>query len=379
MPLLFKLLIDGLAPQPSERPVWEWLPWALIVGYVLLRMSAALISEFRESVVIYVTQNVIQDVYKLIGKYSEKIVEIVIWEKDNPMPCPGFQITNAVEYFIVLGDEPLRSNRTYTKNTIHSSVNSKMGKIYKAVMNQDIADYFISTFTKEGESVLDCFLGLGTTGIACNTKLEPECENIKSWKDLFTGNFANVNAMKDQVEVVSAALRASGTSAADLCTTDTAKYIAAEELLAGFKPAVIDNDGGNERMITGQASIRQSWNGDTHRMKMGNPDIIFIYPSEGLNFWSDHMAIPVGAPNLDNAKIFMNWMMDPANMAAASNFSGYNNAITGTSDLMDDELKNDPAVIVPAEFSSLLSPVPNCGEEARELYTQVFTTWLDSQ
>jgi ATP-binding cassette subfamily B protein len=69
MPLLFKLLIDGLAPQPSERPVWEWLPWALIVGYVLLRMSAALISEFRESVVIYVTQNVIQDVYKLIYRH----------------------------------------------------------------------------------------------------------------------------------------------------------------------------------------------------------------------------------------------------------------------------------------------------------------------
>jgi len=241
-----------------------------------------------------------------------------------------------------------------------------------------IAPEFMDVYFDPGRTYTAPYM-YGTTGIACNTKLEPECENIKSWKDLFTGNFANVNAMKDQVEVVSAALRATGTSAADLCTTDTAKYIAAEELLAGFKPAVIDNDGGNERMITGQASIRQSWNGDTHRMKMGNPDIIFIYPSEGLNFWSDHMAIPVGAPNLDNAKIFMNWMMDPANMAAASNFSGYNNAITGTSDLMDDELKNDPAVIVPAEFSSLLSPVPNCGEEARELYTQVFTTWLDSQ
>jgi spermidine/putrescine transport system substrate-binding protein len=219
----------------------------------------------------------------------------------------------------------------------------------------------------------------GTTGIACNTKLEPDCENIKSWKDLMTGNFKNVNALKDQVEIVSAALRATGVPAADLCTTDTAKYVAAEELLSGFKPDVIDNDGGNERMITGEVSIRTSWNGDTHRMKMENPDIIFIYPSEGLNFWSDHMAIPVGAPNLDNAKIFINWLMDPANMAAASNFSGYNNAITGTADLMSDELKNDPGVIVPEENKALLSPIPNCGEEARELYTQVFTNWLDSQ
>ncbi len=241
-----------------------------------------------------------------------------------------------------------------------------------------IAPEFMDVYFDPGRKFTGPYM-YGTTGIACNTKLEPECENIKSWEDLFTGNYAKVNALKDQVEIVSAALRATGVSAADLCTTDTAKYVAAEEMLANFKPAVIDNDGGNERMITGQVHIRTSWNGDTHRMKMENPDIIFIYPSEGLNFWSDHMAIPVGAPNLDNAKIFINWLMDPANMAAASNFSGYNNAITGTADLMNDELKNDPGVIVPEENKALLSPIPNCGEEARELYTEVFNTWLDSQ
>ena len=225
---------------------------------------------------------------------------------------------------------------------------------------KNIAPEFMDVYFDPGRKYTAPYM-YGTTGIACNTKLEPACENIKSWKDLFTGNYKNVNALKDQVEIVSAALRAAGVPAADLCTTDKAKYIAVEELLAGFKPAVIDNDGGNERMITEQASIRTSWNGDTHRMKMENPDIIFIYPSEGLNFWSDHMAIPVGAPNLDNAKIFMNWMMDPANMAAASNFSGYNNAITGSADLMNDELKNDPGVIVPEENKKLLSPIPNCG------------------
>ncbi|CAB4647470.1 unannotated protein [freshwater metagenome] len=241
-----------------------------------------------------------------------------------------------------------------------------------------IAPEFMDVYFDPGRKFTGPYM-YGTTGIACNTKLEPECENIKSWKDLLTGNFKNVNALKDQVEIVSAALRATGVPASDLCTTDKAKYVAAEEILAGFKPDVIDNDGGNERMITGEVSIRTSWNGDTHRMKMENPDIIFIYPSEGLNFWSDHMAIPVGAPNLDNAKIFINWLMDPANMAAASNFSGYNNAITGTADLMADELKNDPGVIVPEENKALLSPIPNCGEEARELYTQVFTNWLDSQ
>lgn len=243
---------------------------------------------------------------------------------------------------------------------------------------KNIAPEFMDVYFDSGRQYTAPYM-YGTTGIACNTKLEAKCADIKSWKDLFTGNYANVNAMKDQVEMVSAALRATGVPAADLCTTDTAKYVAAEEILAGFKPDVIDNDGGNERMITGEVSIRTSWNGDTHRMKMGNPDITFIYPTEGLNFWSDHMAIPVGAPNLDNAKIFMNWMMDPANIGAASNFSGYNNSITGSEAFLSDELKNDPAVIVPEEYKGIITPIPNCGSDARELYTQVFTTWLTDQ
>jgi spermidine/putrescine transport system substrate-binding protein len=225
---------------------------------------------------------------------------------------------------------------------------------------KNIAPEFMDVYFDPGRKFTAPYM-YGTTGIACNTKMEPDCENIKSWKDLLTGNYEKVNAMKDQVEMVSAALRATGVPATDLCTTDKAKYLAAQEMLDGFKPDVIDNDGGNERMITEQSHIRVSWNGDTHRMKMENPNIIYIYPSEGLNFWSDHMAIPVGAPNVENAKIFMNWLMDPANMAAASNFSGYNNAITGTAELMNEDLKSDPGVIFPDELKSLLSPVPNCG------------------
>jgi len=106
-------------------------------------------------------------VYKLIGYFNKDIKEIIIWEKSNPMPAAGNAITNAVEYFIVLGKESLKSNTTYTKNIITSSVNSKMPKIHKAVMKQEIADYFIETFTKEKDIILDPFMGIGTTGISC--------------------------------------------------------------------------------------------------------------------------------------------------------------------------------------------------------------------
>lgn len=108
------------------------------------------------------------DVFKYIGRYAENIVEIIVWEKTNPMPAGGKNITNAYEYFIVLGDKSLKSNKTYTKNIISTSVNSNMPKIHKAVMKQEVSDWFIENFTKAGDTVLDPFMGLGTTGISCN-------------------------------------------------------------------------------------------------------------------------------------------------------------------------------------------------------------------
>ena len=108
-----------------------------------------------------------QDVYNLIGHFSEKIVDIHIWEKSNPMPASGKNITNAVEYFLILGNESLKSNFTYTKNILTTAVNSDMPKDHKAVMKLDVAEYFIKNFTKENDIILDCFLGYGTTAIAC--------------------------------------------------------------------------------------------------------------------------------------------------------------------------------------------------------------------
>lgn len=107
------------------------------------------------------------EVYRLIGHYSREIREIIVWEKTNPMPASGSSVTNAIEYILVLGATPLKSNTTYTKNVIHSSVNSKMPKQHKAVMKQEVADHIISKFTKEGDHILDCFMGMGTTGKSC--------------------------------------------------------------------------------------------------------------------------------------------------------------------------------------------------------------------
>lgn len=106
------------------------------------------------------------DVYKYIGHYADKIQEIFIWEKDNPMPACGNNITNAVEYFFFLGEERPHGKYTYTKNIVHSSV-AQMPKEHKAVMNKDVCDWFISNFIPRGSKVLEPFAGYGTTLVTC--------------------------------------------------------------------------------------------------------------------------------------------------------------------------------------------------------------------
>ena len=66
-------------------------------------------------------------------------------------------------------------------------------------------------------------------------------------------------------------------------------------------------------------------------------------------------------------------MMAPENIAIASNFTGYMNAIKGSEDFLDQSLREDPAVNMPAEYADRLRPAQDCGEKARELREKVWT------
>ncbi|MFM1966278.1 MAG: hypothetical protein RL134_2003 [Actinomycetota bacterium] len=215
----------------------------------------------------------------------------------------------------------------------------------------------------------------GTTGIAYDpTKTGVE---ITSWADFFNADSpaaGKIGTLNDQVEVIHAALRAVGSQP---CSTNRDDYIKVEELLAGWKPglAVINSDGVIGRMASGEQIMHMMWNGAFTRAQADNPNLQYVYPAEGITLWSDNFAVPVGAQNVDNAKIFINWMMDPANIGEATNFVGYDNGITGSSEFMTAELGANPAVVIPEEFKALAAPVPGCPVEAIDLYDQVWTNF----
>lgn len=215
----------------------------------------------------------------------------------------------------------------------------------------------------------------GTTGFSYDSARVPGGKLEDSWRSFFEPPaelHGQVAALNDEVELYNAAALYLGI---DKCTESAEEAQRILEVLERQKPilAMYQSDGTIERMIAGEVIMHHQWNGAAHRTREQKPSVVFVYPKEGLNFWQDNFAVPKDARNADNAKIFINWMMAPENIATASNFTGYMNAIKGSEAFMDASLRDDPAVVMPAEYAGRLSPAQDCSEKARELRNRVWT------
>ena len=239
---------------------------------------------------------------------------------------------------------------------------------------KDIKPEFLDVYFDQGRQYTAPYM-YGTTGIAYDpTKTGVD---ITSWADFFNADSpaaGKIGTLNDQVAVVHAALRAVGSQP---CSTNKEDYVKVEELLKNWKPevAVINSDGVIGRMASGEQIMHMMWNGAFTRSQADNPNLQYVYPAEGINLWQDNFAVPNGAQNVDNAKIFINWMMDPKNIGEATNFVGYDNGITGSDAFMTPELASNPAVVIPEEFKALAQPTPGCPVEAIDLYDQVWTNF----
>lgn len=110
-----------------------------------------------------------KEVFELMGQYAGNIVEMLVWEKTNPMPASGASITNSYEYILVFNKDgnPLKSTHTYTKNHYETPVfsNNPYKDVHRAVMNPELARMVMTDYMSAGESVIDPFNGVGTTGL----------------------------------------------------------------------------------------------------------------------------------------------------------------------------------------------------------------------
>ncbi len=127
-----------------------------------------------------------------------------------------------------------------------------------------------------------------------------------------------------------------------------------------------------EKLTSKDVDLSQSWNGAAMRARADRPTLKYAYPKEGFTGWMDNVAVLADAPNMENAKLFVNFMMDPENAAMTSNFARYANGVLGSEKFMDAEMLEAPEIVMPAD-----APVPDfvkpCDQEVVDLYNKLWT------
>jgi spermidine/putrescine transport system substrate-binding protein len=151
---------------------------------------------------------------------------------------------------------------------------------------------------------------------------------------------------------------------------------AVNELLTQAKPAWRTIDYGMiDQMVSGDAAASAGWNGAAMRVREQKATVKYAYPKEGFDGWMDNVVVLSDAPNLENAKLFQNFIMDPENAALISDFAKYANGIAGSDKFMPAEFATAPEIKLP-EGAAKPEFVPPCSKDVNDMYNKIWTNLL---
>ncbi len=124
-------------------------------------------------------------------------------------------------------------------------------------------------------------------------------------------------------------------------------------------------------LANGDICVAVGWSGDILQARDraaeadNGVEIAYNAPAEGALMWFDQMAIPVDAPNPEGAHMFLNFIMDAQNMAAASNYVYYANGNKASQELLVEDVIGDPAIYPERRNAGQpLHHVALCGQSA---------------
>lgn len=127
-------------------------------------------------------------------------------------------------------------------------------------------------------------------------------------------------------------------------------------------------------VTSGEASVGFLFTPFVQMVWLEHPDFQVAYPKEGLGYGIDGFVIPEGAKNVENAHIFLDYLMRPEVAAHNAEYQMYMCVNQAAQEYLSDDFKNSPVMNVPAELLTGAEFVEDVGATETS-YQEIYTAF----
>ncbi len=212
---------------------------------------------------------------------------------------------------------------------------------------------------------------IGTTGFMVNRKVYKG--SIDTLGIIFNPPAelkGKINVLDSQGEVIALASMYLGIPQ---CSSDRGQLKKLNNLLQASKPswASFGSDIAKDTLVSGDAAAGMIYNGFGAKARAENASLEYAFPKEGYVFWMDNVVLLKNAPNRANAIKFMNFLLEPENAAAVTNYAQYISGVKGADKFFSKTVKDAPELNPPANQKGQF--IEACSKNVQKVYDRIWT------